>query len=122
MEVADQHFEALGAQHLMNGFQGVDEQQVGQGRHQYHHRMALRRSQGTGRGVDHVVEFQRGFLDFFHQFSGHGADATQGAGGGDRADAGQSGNFVQGRAASGAGIFIVLGCVHRRLAKQNSRH
>ncbi|MNT36969.1 hypothetical protein D3C72_1730840 [compost metagenome] len=84
--------------------------------------MALGRGQGAGGRVDDIVELQRRFLHFFHQFSGHGADATQGAGGGDRADAGQSGNFVQGRAASGASIFIVLGCVHRRLAKQNSRH
>ncbi len=106
--VADHHFETLGSQDPMNGFQGVDEQQVGQRRHQHHHRMALGRSQGAGGGVDDVVELHGGLADLFHQIDGYGADAAQGTGGGDRADTGQACDFVERRATGGASILIVF--------------
>ena len=71
--------------------------------------MALRRGQGAGGGVDHVAQFGGGLLHFFNQFCSHGTDTAQGTGGRDRADAGQARNFIEGRAARRAGIFIVLG-------------
>lgn len=77
VEVADQHLQALWPQYRVDRLEGLDEQQVGQRRHQHRHAVALRRGQRARRGVGHVAEFAGGVADLLRQFFGDAGDAAQ---------------------------------------------
>ncbi|MCY1180191.1 hypothetical protein D9M73_206210 [compost metagenome] len=121
VKITDQHFQAARAHDFVNGLKGFDEQLVGQRRDQHHHRLALRRRQGSGRRVGDITQAQRGLLDLFHQVRGNSGDTAQGAGSGDGGNPGKTGNFRQGGASGSTRADAGHGFAYFRLAKNRER-
>ncbi|MNC44216.1 hypothetical protein D3C75_931160 [compost metagenome] len=119
--VADQHLEPARAHDLMNGFQRIDEQLVGQRRDQHHHRLAARRRQGTGRRVGHIAKARRGSNDLFHRLRRNRADPAQGARSGNRGNPGKPGHFSQSGTTGSTGADAGHGELYFRLAKNGER-